>query len=78
MNIISETAYARGDHPAMHRVRENMGAMADGLHRDPQLESVLAGRKHDLGISMGFDRGRSIGSDLMNTIGLGRGRGLGL
>jgi Ti-type conjugative transfer relaxase TraA len=71
-------AYARGDHPAMHRVREHMGAMADGLHRDPQLESILAGRKRDLGIGIGFDRGRSIGSDLMNTIGLGRGRGLGL
>jgi hypothetical protein len=71
-------AYARGDHPAMHRVREHMGAMADGLHRDPQLESILAGRKRDLGISIGFDRGQGIGSDLMNTIGLGRGRGLGL
>jgi Ti-type conjugative transfer relaxase TraA len=71
-------AYTRGDHPAMHRVREHMGAMADGLHRDPQLESVLAGRKRDLGISIGFDRGQSIGSELMNTIGLGRGRGLGL
>jgi AAA domain len=71
-------AYARGDHPAMHRVREHMGAMADGLHRDPQLESVLAGRKRDLAISIGFDRGQGIGSDLMNTIGLGRGRGLGL
>jgi Ti-type conjugative transfer relaxase TraA len=71
-------AYARGDHPAMHRVREQMGAMADGLHRDPQLESVLAGRKRDLGISIGFDRGQGIGSDLINTIGLGRGRGLGL
>ena len=71
-------AYARGDHPAMHRVREHMGAMADGLHRDPQLESVLTGRKRDLGISIGFDRGQSIGSNLMNTIGLGRGRGLGL
>jgi len=71
-------AYARGDHPAMHRVREHMGAMADGLHRDPQLESVLASRKRDLGISIGFDRGQGIGSDLMNSIGLGRGRGLGL
>mgnify|MGYP000847622048 CR=1 FL=1 len=71
-------AYARGDHPAMHRVREHMSAMADGLHRDPQLESVLASRKRDLGISIGFDRGQGIGSDLMNSIGLGRGRGLGL
>jgi Ti-type conjugative transfer relaxase TraA len=71
-------AYARGDHPVMHRVREHMGAMADGLQRDPQLESVLAGRKRDLGISIEFDRGQGIGSDLMNTIGLGRGRGLGL
>lgn len=52
-------AYARGDHPAMHRVREHMGAMADGLQRDPKMESVLAGRKRDLGISIGFDRARA-------------------
>ena len=28
-------AYARGDHPAMHRVREHMGAMADGCTATP-------------------------------------------
>jgi hypothetical protein len=31
--------------------RSQMGDMANSLQRDPQLESILAGRKKDLGIS---------------------------
>lgn len=52
--------------------------MAKSLERDPQLESILANRKHDLGISV--DSGRRLGAELAFTHGidLGRGRGIGL
>lgn len=58
--------------------RSQMGDMAKSLERDPQLESILAGRKKDLGI--GIDSGRSLGRELVFTHGidLGRGRGIGL
>jgi hypothetical protein len=52
--------------------------MAKSLERDPQLESILANRKLELGIS--FDTGRSLGRELAFTHGidLGRGRGIGI
>ena len=53
-----------------------MGNMVASLERDPQLESLLEGRKRDLGIS--FDSGMGIGRDLALSHGLGRGRGLGI
>ena len=58
--------------------RAAMGDMAKSLERDPQLESVLAGRKQQLGIA--FESGRSLGRELAFTQGidLGIGRGIGL
>jgi hypothetical protein len=55
-----------------------MGDMAKSLERDRQLESILAGRKNDLGIA--FESGRRLGQDLafVHGIDLGRGRGLGI
>jgi hypothetical protein len=55
-----------------------MGNMVAGLERDPQLESLLEGRKRDLGIS--FESGMGISRDLAlsHGLGLGRGRDLGL
>jgi hypothetical protein len=52
--------------------------MAKSLERDPQLESILANRKKDLGI--GIDSGRRLGIELAisHGIDLGRGRGIGL
>ena len=52
--------------------------MAMSLERDPQMESLLANRKRDLGIGGDFDSGRSLGKDLAFSHGLGRGRGIGL
>ena len=77
---VRRDAYARGDHRTMSRARDSMGAMAEGLHRDPQLDSLLANRKRELGIGIGFgfERGRSISEDLMHSIGLGRGRSIGI
>lgn len=71
-------AYQSGDMDAMRRVRGAMGAMAKSLERDPQLESLLAARKQQLGI--GVEIGRGLGRDLATSIGfdMGRGRGLGV
>jgi hypothetical protein len=62
----------------MRRIRDSMGEMAKGLERDAQVESLLANRKHQLGIS--GDMGRSLTRQLAMSIGfdMRRGRGIGL
>ncbi|HML91733.1 Ti-type conjugative transfer relaxase TraA [Methyloceanibacter sp.] len=71
-----ERQYAAGDYSGYRSARVEMGNMVMGLERDPQLESLLEGRKRDLGID--FDSGLGLGKDLALSHGLGRGRGLGL
>ena len=58
--------------------RSAMGDMAKSLERDPQLESILANRKQELGIA--FESGRRLGQELAFTHGIdiGRGRGIGI
>jgi len=70
--------YEAGNISGYRSTKSAMGDMAKSLERDPQLESLLANRKRELGIS--FDSGRSLGRELAFTHGidLGRGRGLGL
>ncbi len=70
----SRAHYRAGEMSAYRSVRAQLGNMAMSLERDPQLESLLAGRKRDLGIA--FDTGRSLGHDLALSLGLGRGRGI--
>jgi hypothetical protein len=74
----SQRQYQAGDMAGYKATRSQMGDMAKSLERDPQLESILANRKRDLGIS--FDSGRSLGRELAfhHGLGLGRGRGIGL
>jgi Ti-type conjugative transfer relaxase TraA len=72
----SDERYAAGDYAGHRAARAEMGNMAMSLERDPQMESLLAGRKRELGIT--FDSGMGVGRDLTLTFGLGRGRGLGL
>lgn len=72
----SDQGYTAGDYAGHRAARTEMGNMAHSLERDPQMESLLAGRKRELGIS--FDSGMGVGRDLTLTFGLGRGRGLGL
>ncbi len=72
----SDQRYVAGDYAGHRAARAEMGNMAHSLERDPQMESLLAGRKRELGIS--FDSGMGVGRDLTLTFGLGRGRGLGL
>lgn len=71
----SELSYKRGDMSAYKATRVEMGNMARSLERDPQMESLLANRKAQLGI--GIDSGRSLGRALAFSQGidfeLGRG-----
>jgi Ti-type conjugative transfer relaxase TraA len=74
----SRHQYQAGDMSGYKSTRSAMGDMAKSLERDPQLESILEGRKRDLGIS--FESGRRLGLELAFTHGidLSRGRGIGL
>ena len=70
--------YQAGDMSGYKATRSAMGDMARSLERDPQLESILANRKRELGIA--FESGRRLGLELAFTHGidLGRGRGIGI
>ncbi|MBC7285360.1 Ti-type conjugative transfer relaxase TraA [Hoeflea sp.] len=74
----SQQQYQAGDMSGYNATRSAMGDMAKSLQRDPQLESLLANRKLELGIQ--FESGRRLGAELAFTHGidLGRGRGIGL
>lgn len=73
-----ERQYAAGNYSGYQAARAEMGNMAMSLERDPQMESLLEGRKKQLGISMDFDSGMRLGKQLALSHGLGRGRGIGL
>jgi Ti-type conjugative transfer relaxase TraA len=74
----SQRLYQAGDMSGYKATRSAMGDMARGLERDPQLESILANRKIELGIA--FESGRRLGLELAFSHGieLGRGRGIGI
>lgn len=70
--------YAAGNYSGYKAARAEMGNMAKSLERDPQMESLLEGRKKQLGIDMDFDSGMRLGRQLSLSHGLGRGRSIGL
>jgi Ti-type conjugative transfer relaxase TraA len=74
----SQHQYQAGDMSGYKATRSAMGDMARSLERDPQLESILANRKIELGIS--FESGRRLGQELafIHGIDIGRGRGIGI
>ena len=74
----SQRQYQAGDMSGYKATRSAMGDMARSLERDPQLESILANRKIELGIA--FESGRRLGLELAfsHGIDLGRGRGIGI
>jgi Ti-type conjugative transfer relaxase TraA len=74
----SQRQYQAGNMSGYKSTRAAMGNMAKSLERDPQLESILAGRKQQLGIA--FETGRRLGAELAfsHGIDLDRGRGIGL
>ncbi|WP_315715367.1 MULTISPECIES: Ti-type conjugative transfer relaxase TraA [unclassified Bradyrhizobium] len=72
----SRHQYQVGDMSGYKATRSAMGDIARSLERDPQLESILASRKNDLGIA--FESGRRLGQQLAlaHGIDIGRGRGI--
>ncbi|MGX5805805.1 Ti-type conjugative transfer relaxase TraA [Bradyrhizobium sp. Arg314] len=72
----SQGQYQAGDMSGYKSTRSAMSDMAKSLERDPQLESLLANRKRDLGIHT--DSGRRLGAELAFSHGIGRGRGIGI
>ena len=65
-----------GDRAGADKLGKRMENMAGGLHRDPQLESVLRARASELALRM--ERGRSIGQELAQSVGQGRDRDRGM
>jgi len=65
-----------GDREGAERLGKRMESMAGGLHRDPQLESVLRRRAPELALSM--ERSRSIGQELAQSVSIGRDRDRGM
>ena len=63
-----------GDRAGAERTAKKMDGLAGGLHRDPQLESVLRRRAPELGLEMRRDR--PIGQELTRSLEIGRDRGL--
>lgn len=80
LDSTSQQQYQAGDMSGHKASRSAMGDMVNSLQRDPQLESILANRKRDLGIGGDFHSGRSLGRELAfhHGLDLGRGRGIGL
>ena len=71
--------YVSGDMSGYKSTGKEMANMAKSLERDPQMESLLANRKKELGIN-GDMGGKSLGRALafVHGIDLGLGRGIGL
>ncbi|ESX05211.1 conjugal transfer protein TrbA [Mesorhizobium sp. LSJC268A00] len=76
LDRMGEEQYQTGDMSGYKSTRSVMSDMAKSLERDPQLESLLANRKRELGINV--DSGRRLGAELALSHGIGKGRGLGL
>lgn len=65
-----------GDFRGAKRVGQELGIMAKSLERDAQVESLLLGRRRELGIDA--ETGRSLSRDLANSVSFDRDRDLGM
>ena len=65
-----------GDRAGAEKLGKRMEGIAGGLHRDPQLESLLQNRTHELGLKS--QKGSSISHDLQEWLGRSRGLGIGM
>ncbi|WP_439487125.1 Ti-type conjugative transfer relaxase TraA [Blastomonas fulva] len=65
-----------GSTSASDKVRASLVDMAKGLERDPQLESVLAARRPQLGLDAMSTK--PLSQDLQKSLGLSRGLGIGM
>lgn len=73
---LSQRARSVGDIDGIKSARDTMAGMAMSLERDPQVESILAARKAQLGITI--ETGRRLGAELAFNEGIDFGRGRGL
>jgi Ti-type conjugative transfer relaxase TraA len=73
-----DAAAAHSGSAGFTRVRNEMAELARGLERDPQVDSILQNRKIELGLKLRMSSGDGIGHELLTSIGLGRGRGIGI
>ncbi|EQB00443.1 hypothetical protein L288_18370 [Sphingobium quisquiliarum P25] len=71
-----QAEYRAGDRASREKAGEAMAGMAKSLERDPQMEAVLRGRTRELGLETRMDRGRELGRQLTQGLGLDRDRGL--
>jgi hypothetical protein len=69
-------AYAAGHHDGVRSAKTSLGAMAGSLERDAQVESLLRGRRAELGVT--FEMGRGLAHDLATSVGVTIGRNLGI
>ncbi|MEZ2330643.1 Ti-type conjugative transfer relaxase TraA [Mesorhizobium sp. RCC_202] len=76
LDRVGQRQYQAGDMSGYKSTRSAMSDMAKSLERDPQLESLLANRKRELGIHT--DSGRRLGAELAFSHGIGKGRGIGI
>jgi Ti-type conjugative transfer relaxase TraA len=71
-----DQAFQSGNFSRAESTTASMGAMAKGLERDAQVDSLLRNRKIELGLHGSGSGG--IGHQLHEYLGLGRGRGIGI
>ncbi len=71
-----EKAFDAGNYGRANATTSNMAAMAKGLERDAQVDSLLRNRRIELGLHTRGSEG--IGRELTEYLGLGRKRGLGI
>ena len=71
-----EQAFQSGNYSLANATTSSMGAMAKGLERDVQVDSLLRNRRIELGLHASSSGG--IGHQLHEYLGLGRGRGNGI
>lgn len=74
----AERAYVEGDYDKRRTYQVSVRLITTSLERDPQVQSILANRKRELGIFI--DSGRRLGAELAfnHGIDLGSRRGLGI
>ena len=71
-----DQAFQSSNYSRAEAATSSMGAMAKGLERDAQVDSLLRNRKIELGLHA--SRSGGIGHQLHEYLGLGRGRGIGI
>ncbi len=71
-----DQAFQSGNYNRAEAATTSMGAMAKGLERDAQVDSLLRNRRIELGLHTRGSGG--VGRELTEYLGLGRGRGIGI